>query len=1506
MVEKMNDYESVYLSGSPTTDGSVRFSIDPDTNYTIVQERVLGVWQPGSLEIGSNTLRIGKNVAIGGVGHHVVTESGDNHFHLLAHNEFDGETTTEDTTILNAYSFTERLIYQPDESGSFTGQLLEYSFPATTHLLAKRIYHKTDTTAATEPVRIQIWIGTNDTGSMIFDQTMPDSKFSASSEVYYDANGYVEYDAGTTYFLRYSSDADFSLKMETTNTIPWLAADTSLVREDNLLQTMPWENNTSYPVGQYLINNRTIMVSNDSSVQTGSFESNLDKWANIASQAAMNFWTKVGNVLSFSGDVEVGGDITTNGSLFQPVYGSDDGLVLYAPLSETGSTQYDRSPYGNDGAVTGATCNSTNGKYGNGCYFDGDDKIDIVYDASLNPDVFTVSVWAKVDGGAGTYRSPITSRDAPIEKGYTLYASDTNIWEFWMGRSTTWSKIYGPAVVLGEWTLVTATYNGTTQHLYVNGVLANSSTSTYTPNTLYPTRIGAGITEGEGSFYFNGSIDEVKIYSRALSEDEIRTHYLRGSGANGVIVADKFRIVNTTNTIVLEVNSTGLVLNEGSFVGNGSELTGLNKYNDTSDIFWNRNGTDLIPKNSGDDVVLIGDIIATFLRLNGETIYGQTSLALFDGTRNRIEFNPSDTELYSPNGNTTLFLGDDSFIFSTPNDASELDLSGNLFQFVMNSVGRIAATPIYTRIISPDGSEIVSVNNTGTTITGNLTVSELINGLSLSSNKIETSNSILDLNVDGRARLEISPLESELISPDGDSSVWVENNSVQLVRDGNTAVMANPNGVTLYSPDVQHRIVVDNDEIEILGSQLRVNDGVNDRMGINPAMTFLQDEQSTNPARVILGGGSFSVTDGLQTRFSIDSTDIYLNDNSGNAKIHIHPTSTEIHYDGGATGYFQDTDHIHLFSPNGANQFHVGDDNIYIDSSTGIDLVGPTSIDGDLSITGSLYLPDFQDEANLIIDLTFEHYGTDVIQYSKGIYDNIFTSTGDVVTQPTSGPYNGPMAYFDGIDGVMKTDDVNGFNMSTNELLTVEVWAKSTDIAGGHYIWAITGTHASVWESFILQPTGANQVGVYFGDGSDAAQREMLATVNDVTEWHQYDVTLDRINNIMQIYVDGELKNTEDISAEPASYTTPIKVGLGAFAHGDAFWKGDLARFHIYNKVLSATEVKAHHSRSGGESVIKADTFRIIDTDNNLNFQVNKSGDVEIRNDLNIGGDLSVSSTITSLSNSLNLNDGTRDRIKIKSTATELWDEDGDSYLSIGNSNLLFTDGTEYRIVSDTTETKLYSPSSFITAAITNLGNIFTGNVGIGMFDPDAPLEVTTSNSSDEAVLFKLSSQKDRPLSILQPDGNSNPFIIATNNALTFRIDDIDSIILAESGSTSINDVNRARGIFDTVDSRFVSPDGDLIMKVNNVGAYIIDGIRTRISVVESGNLDITSANGGTILTVSDNDVYITSTTGAFYPPSMTTTQRNNLIGVSGGAEIYNTDINKHQGYNGTAWNNFY
>ncbi len=206
----------------------------------------------------------------------------------------------------------------------------------------------------------------------------------------------------------------------------------------------------------------------------------------------------------------------------------------------------DETGNGNDGtANNGADTDDASpaivgdpGTCGYGTYAQSNSQfVNVPYNASLNPDGdFTVSFWAKVSGSAGTYRSPITSRwengGATIRQGYIVYAGTNNLWQFWTGVGAAgWDLTTGPAVTIGAWTHVAITYDSTSvnsgihtgiKSLYINGAATTDINRDYQPNGTNPTTIGAGGGTG-ASFHFDGDIDEVRVYDRALTGPEILT-----------------------------------------------------------------------------------------------------------------------------------------------------------------------------------------------------------------------------------------------------------------------------------------------------------------------------------------------------------------------------------------------------------------------------------------------------------------------------------------------------------------------------------------------------------------------------------------------------------------------------------------------------------------------------------------------------------------------------------------------------------------------------------------------------------------------------------------------------------------------------------------------------------------------------------------------------------------------------------------------------------------------
>ncbi len=88
---------------------------------------------------------------------------------------------------------------------------------------------------------------------------------------------------------------------------------------------------------------------------------------------------------------------------------------------------------------------------------------------------------------------------------------------------------------LNTWTHIAATFNGTTNRIYMNGILAASAPGTHGPATSPPLRIGTSGTCSAAGTSFGGRLDEVAIFDRALSASEIlRDYQLQNNSGNKV------------------------------------------------------------------------------------------------------------------------------------------------------------------------------------------------------------------------------------------------------------------------------------------------------------------------------------------------------------------------------------------------------------------------------------------------------------------------------------------------------------------------------------------------------------------------------------------------------------------------------------------------------------------------------------------------------------------------------------------------------------------------------------------------------------------------------------------------------------------------------------------------------------------------------------------------------------------------------------------------------------
>jgi Concanavalin A-like lectin/glucanases superfamily/Carboxypeptidase regulatory-like domain len=173
------------------------------------------------------------------------------------------------------------------------------------------------------------------------------------------------------------------------------------------------------------------------------------------------------------------------------------------------------------------------GKVGQAFQFDNtaNQAVSVPDSAALDlTNAVTIETWVSPQqvGGAGNnstfvFKGSINSFST---QSYGLaYFSDGAI-SFRIGNSSTIQEVFGGIVLpLNTFSHVVGTYDGTTIKIYVNGVLRNSAASSIGTlvNTPDPLKIGSN---GFGPFF--GKVDEVSIYNRAITQDEVTSIFNAG------------------------------------------------------------------------------------------------------------------------------------------------------------------------------------------------------------------------------------------------------------------------------------------------------------------------------------------------------------------------------------------------------------------------------------------------------------------------------------------------------------------------------------------------------------------------------------------------------------------------------------------------------------------------------------------------------------------------------------------------------------------------------------------------------------------------------------------------------------------------------------------------------------------------------------------------------------------------------------------------------------------
>jgi hypothetical protein len=211
------------------------------------------------------------------------------------------------------------------------------------------------------------------------------------------------------------------------------------------------------------------------------------------------------------------------------------GLIGYWKFDEgTGSVAADSSGNGNNGSIFGATWEA--GKINHALQFDGID--DYVGLSSLDVHSLTsvtVAAWIKspltsigyifYQGGNGEFLLHTGNRSATKASGGNITQASFSVHL----QDGAWYDVYSPAMTPNAWHYLVGVWTeGVSLKIYVDGALAGEiSVPNYgllNVGSYYRTSIGV-YSWGAQQSYFEGLIDEVRVYNAALSNSEIRFLY---------------------------------------------------------------------------------------------------------------------------------------------------------------------------------------------------------------------------------------------------------------------------------------------------------------------------------------------------------------------------------------------------------------------------------------------------------------------------------------------------------------------------------------------------------------------------------------------------------------------------------------------------------------------------------------------------------------------------------------------------------------------------------------------------------------------------------------------------------------------------------------------------------------------------------------------------------------------------------------------------------------------
>jgi hypothetical protein len=237
-----------------------------------------------------------------------------------------------------------------------------------------------------------------------------------------------------------------------------------------------------------------------------------------------------------------------------PVDPGAGNLVAYYALENNTN---DGSGNGHHGDPCGApTYVAGPAGYGTAIHFDGTSQGNYVNLGTFNPSAatgeLTVVLWSKWDGLSGYYQGLIGKRDTWSATDMMWHVEahrDTGETRF--GRNGI-AQIGSVVLAEGEWEHWAVAFDGTTALIYRDGELAGSGPFSFASDT--DAHVVFGACNADGGNPFNGALDEIRLYDKALSQAQVA--HLAGKTA---MYTQPLYLLLTPQDAAIDLNSDGTI-----------------------------------------------------------------------------------------------------------------------------------------------------------------------------------------------------------------------------------------------------------------------------------------------------------------------------------------------------------------------------------------------------------------------------------------------------------------------------------------------------------------------------------------------------------------------------------------------------------------------------------------------------------------------------------------------------------------------------------------------------------------------------------------------------------------------------------------------------------------------------------------------------------------------------------------------------------------------------------